>query len=50
MKNADRMRIGWLNRQLVTIYGPFPCYNKWEIRAYVVALTVFAAFLVWVAK
>jgi len=55
MRNSDRLRVAWLDREgqhplLTTIYGPFPCYSKWEVRAYTVALAVFAAVLIWVVR
>lgn len=55
MKNSDRMRIGWLLREghhpmLTTVNGPYYCYRKWEVRAYTVALAVFAAVLIWVVR
>lgn len=55
MRNSDRLRVAWLDREgqhpmLTTIYGPFPCYDKWSIRAYTVAMCLIAAVLVWVMR
>lgn len=54
MTNSDRMRIDWLereghHRQLVTVYGPFPCYSRVMIRAWVAATIIIVAVAWWLA-
>ena len=52
MKHSDRLRVAWLDREgqhsiLATMYGPFPAYSKWEVRAYTVAMILFAGLMIW---
>lgn len=52
MRNSDKLRIAWLDREgqhsiLTTMYGPFPAYSKWEVRAYTIALILFAGLMIW---
>lgn len=50
MRNSDKLRIAWLDREgqhsiLTTMCGPFPAYSKWEVRAYTVAIILFAGLM-----
>ena len=47
MRNSDRLRVAWLDREgqhpmLTTIYGPFPCYSRWEAWGCVACIVLFA--------
>ena len=50
MRNSDKLRIAWLDREgqhsiLTTMYGPFPCYSKWEVRGCVVCIALLTVIL-----
>ncbi len=47
MKNSDKLRMMWIDKHLVTVYGPYHCYRKWEVRAYTVAVILFAGLIIW---
>jgi hypothetical protein len=40
MKNSDRLRYYWMDRQLISMYGPFRCYSAWEAWAWVAAIVI----------
>ena len=54
MRNSDRLRVAWLYREgqhpmLTTIYGPFPCYSRWEAWGSVAVLVIAFIVMWWAA-
>lgn len=48
MKNSDRLRFYWMDRQLVSMYGPYRCYSRWEAWGCIAVLVAIFAALWWV--
>lgn len=46
MKQSDKLRNQWIT-EYGPIYGPYPCYDKWAVRAGAVAVLMFVALLGW---
>ena len=49
MNNADKMRDKWIT-EYGPVYGPYPCYDRWMVRAWVLVGVVCVAVAWWVVR